>query len=134
MKIWSEESTFKSISQCTCPRCHTGRMFVKGKLTKPGSLFIMNKSCEHCNQSFEPEPGYYFGAMFISYAINTALFISIWVLLELIYPSYSLTLLLSLIIVSAILLFPYIFRVSRSMWIAIFIPYKGGKQELKESS
>ncbi|MEB2776118.1 DUF983 domain-containing protein [Algoriphagus sp. D3-2-R+10] len=87
----------------------------------------MNKVCSHCNQSFEPEPGYYFGAMFISYAINTALFITAWVMLEVIYPVYSLSLLLSVIGVAAILCFPLIFRLSRSIWIAIFIPYSKEK-------
>ncbi|WP_339874467.1 DUF983 domain-containing protein [uncultured Algoriphagus sp.] len=85
----------------------------------------MNKSCAHCGQSFEPEPGYYFGAMFVSYAINTALFITAWVALTILKPDYSLSLLLSLLGVAAIVFLPFIYRISRSIWIAIFISYQG---------
>ena len=132
MKILSQDSYLKSISTCKCPRCHQGDMFEPMSLKKPSSLFEMKKNCEVCNQSFEPEPGYYFGAMFISYALNTALFIAIWVGLELFYSEYSLTLLLVLISISAILLLPLFFRISRSLWIAIFIPYRA--KELRNQS
>ncbi len=33
----------------------------------------MHKNCPSCGQNFEIEPGFYFGAMYISYAINTGL-------------------------------------------------------------
>ncbi|WP_339867986.1 DUF983 domain-containing protein [uncultured Algoriphagus sp.] len=118
-------STLKSIYQCKCPRCHKGDMFLRGKLLNPTKFSVMNKSCSHCGQSFEPEPGYYFGAMFVSYAINTALFITAWVALTILKPDYSLSLLLSLLGVAAIVFLPFIYRISRSIWIAIFISYKG---------
>ncbi|WP_092894825.1 DUF983 domain-containing protein [Algoriphagus aquimarinus] len=89
----------------------------------------MNKSCAHCEQSFEPEPGYYFGAMFISYGINTGIFIAAWIALTVIKPDYSLTLLLTLLGVAAIVFLPFIYRVSRSIWIAIFIPYRGDDRQ-----
>tara|TARA_R110002012_G_scaffold296694_1_gene494135 strand:- start:49349 stop:49672 length:324 start_codon:yes stop_codon:yes gene_type:complete len=100
-------------------------MFLRGKLLNPTKFSVMNKSCAHCGQSFEPEPGYYFGAMFVSYAINTALFITAWVALTILKPDYSLSLLLSLLGVAAIVFLPFIYRISRSIWIAIFISYQG---------
>ncbi|MCE7056600.1 DUF983 domain-containing protein [Algoriphagus sp. AGSA1] len=84
----------------------------------------MNKNCSNCGQSFEPEPGYYFGAMFISYGINTALFIAAWVALSVIYPDYSLKLLLALLGLTVLIFLPFIYRVSRSIWISIFVRYK----------
>ena len=100
-------------------------MFLRGKLLNPTKFSVMNKSCSHCDQSFEPEPGYYFGAMFISYSINIAVFITALVVLTLLKPDYSLTLLLSFLGVAAIVFLPFIYRISRSIWIAIFISYKG---------
>jgi len=102
-------------------------MFLKGELFNPTKFSVMNKNCSHCGQSFEPEPGYYFGAMFISYAINTALFISVWVSLALLRDDYSLTLLLIILGVAAIVFLPFIYRISRSIWIAIFIPFERKK-------
>lgn len=125
-------STLKSIYQCKCPRCHKGDMFLRGKLLSPTKFTIMNKSCSYCKQSFEPEPGYYFGAMFISYGINTALFIFAWIAISIVKPDYSLTLLLSLLGITVIIFLPFIYRISRSIWISIFVRYKG--DELTGSS
>lgn len=125
MKFWGTDSTFKSILTCTCPRCHQGEMFEKFKLSKPSSLTNMHKYCSHCKQSFEPEPGFYFGSMFVSYALNAALFITVWLLVELIFSEYTLLYLLIVIGIFAILAFPWIFRISRSIWISFFVPYKG---------
>ena len=125
MSLLDKKSFLKSIFHFKCPRCHEGDMFLKGQFFNPAKFSIMNKNCGHCGQSFEPEPGYYFGAMFISYGINTALFISVWVALYLIKEDYSLTLLLTLLGVAAIVFLPFIYRISRSIWIAIFIPFEG---------
>jgi hypothetical protein len=83
----------------------------------------MYPTCGHCHQSFEPEPGFYFGAMFVSYGINTLLFIASWITLTLVYPSYSLFLLLGLLIGIVMLSLPFSFRLSRSIWLALFVRF-----------
>jgi hypothetical protein len=83
----------------------------------------MHSACPHCKQSFEPEPGFYFGAMFVSYGINTALFIASWVALLFIYPNYSLGLLLGILVAVVLLSLPFSFRLSRSIWLAIFVRF-----------
>ena len=113
----------KSIFLFDCPRCRNGKLFENGSLIKPVSLFKMHSHCEHCHQSFEPEPGFYFGAMFVSYAINTALFIAAWVALTFLYPEYTLSMLLGLLTAVVILGLPFTYRLSRSIWLAIFIRF-----------
>ncbi|UZD21097.1 DUF983 domain-containing protein [Algoriphagus halophytocola] len=115
-------STLKSIYQCKCPRCHQGDMFLRGKLLS-SKFSVMNKCCAHCGQAFEPEPGYYFGAMFVSYAINTALFITAWLALSIVHPDYSLTLLLAILGITVLIFVPFIYRISRAIWISIFIKH-----------
>ncbi|WP_338226691.1 DUF983 domain-containing protein [Algoriphagus taiwanensis] len=88
----------------------------------------MRKNCENCSQSFEPEPGFYFGAMFISYALNTVLFIAVWVAYSTLVEEFSILELLLLIGMSALLLLPVFFRLSRSIWITIFVPFQGKNQ------
>ena len=132
MGLLGKKSILKSIYHCKCPRCREGNMFLKGQFFNPAKFSDMNKNCGHCGQSFEPEPGYYFGAMFISYGINTALFISVWVGLYLFKEDYSLTLLLTLLGVSAIVFLPFIYRISRSIWIAIFIPFEGENAKVRK--
>lgn len=57
--------SFKSMWKYKCPRCRQGDLFIKPlKLSDP---LAMPKQCQHCGQKTEPEPGFYFGAMYISY-------------------------------------------------------------------
>lgn len=89
----------------------------------------MNESCEVCGQSFDPEPGFYFGAMFVSYGVNTALFIGVWVLLAFLVKDYSLTTLLVLLGLTVVVFLPFTFRLSRSIWISIFVPFQKTEQK-----
>ena len=63
-------SEFKSALHCKCPKCRTGNMF-NGPMYGFGGQ-KMNKQCPHCNFTFEIEPGYFYVAMFVSYAMNVA--------------------------------------------------------------
>ncbi len=56
-----------------CPRCHEGQLFSHPayNLTK---FADMPTACPVCGQAYEPEPGFYFGAMFVSYAFSVAIF------------------------------------------------------------
>ena len=61
--------------------------------------------------------------MFVSYGINTLLFIASWITLTLVYPDYSLLLLLGLLVVIVLLSLPFSFRLSRSIWLALFVRF-----------
>lgn len=84
----------------------------------------MNERCSACEQSFEPEPGFYFGAMFVSYGLNTGLFIAVWVGLSALVEDYSLTMLLVLMGLTVVIFLPFTFRLSRSIWIALFVRFQ----------
>lgn len=58
-----------------CPRCRRGKMF-QGQMYG-FRLQKMNENCPHCNLRFEREPGYFYVAMFVSYAMNVAEMISL---------------------------------------------------------
>lgn len=53
-----------------CPRCRRGDMF-KGPMYSVSSS-AMREVCPHCNLTFEIEPGYFYAAMYVSYAMNVA--------------------------------------------------------------
>lgn len=111
-----------SILRFKCPKCHEGDLFCNKHIYQIKGFFKMPKACNKCGQDFEPETGFYLGAMYVSYALTIALNVSIFVAL-LIFEAYSLT---NFFIVAGILLvitLPYVFKISRSIWIAIMIKY-----------
>lgn len=123
MQLKNSPSLIQSLFSCRCPKCRKGSLFVPINFKKLGSLFIMNPTCQACGQTFEPEPGFYFGAMFISYAMNTALFILVWVIYSNLTSNFSIAKLLILMAMASILLLPVFFRLSRTIWIYIFIRF-----------
>lgn len=79
----------------------------------------MNSKCPHCEASFEPEPGFYFGAMFVSYAINVTLFIATWLILYLLLDPLD-WVYISAIVAVTLLFLPITFRYSRLLWLYWF--------------
>jgi uncharacterized protein (DUF983 family) len=65
METAAKPSTLASILQQRCPRCRIGRIF-------QSSIFRgfpkMCERCSICDLKFEREPGYFLGAMYISFA------------------------------------------------------------------
>ena len=122
-------STSYSILTVRCPRCHEGKMFPAGTLYT-AKFMKMNNACASCGQPFEPEPGYYFGAMFVSYALNTALFVAVWLGLYLILDEVSTTILIVALILTILGFLPLTFRWSRVLWINIFVRYKGSADKI----
>ncbi|MFY0630205.1 MAG: DUF983 domain-containing protein [Flavobacteriaceae bacterium] len=104
---------------CKCPNCKEGDIF-----NKRGSLLLfkapkMNDRCEKCDFKFEKEPGFFFGAMFVSYALVAAEMIaSVIVFKFLVNLSYIGV--LFIVILIALLLSTVNFRISRSIWIYMF--------------
>lgn len=54
--IWNEK----------CPDCGKGNVYQKTSFFK---MPVMNDRCEHCHYKFDREPGYFLGAMYVSYGI-----------------------------------------------------------------
>jgi uncharacterized protein (DUF983 family) len=61
-------SAFSGALNAKCPRCRQGDMFSNSMYSFKQQK--MNINCPHCNMKFEKEPGYFYVAMFVSYAFN----------------------------------------------------------------
>ena len=116
-------SVWKSISSLKCPKCREGDLFLKEtwSFQQP---FEMHKRCPNCNQNYMPEPGFYFGAMFISYILWG--WFSIVLCLGLVFCfEWSVNGAFALLIFISLIFFVWIFRISRSIWIHINIKFQG---------
>jgi uncharacterized protein (DUF983 family) len=109
-----------------CPRCHRGDFFeVKNPYNLKKAL-KMNPKCSVCGQSFEPEPGFYFGGMYASYALSVAVAFSIYLILTF----FNIETLYAVIgaCVGILLLTPLFFRMGRILWLSLFVGYRQKKK------
>ncbi|MEO1261736.1 MAG: DUF983 domain-containing protein [Bacteroidota bacterium] len=111
----------KSIFTYQCPRCRSSKIFkTPFQFTNP---LAMPEKCPNCELNFEQEPGFYFGALFISYGVSIVLFLSI--ALSLVFGfDWSVGRSMAVVLIVAALFFFKIMRVSRSIWIHIIIKYE----------
>ncbi|MDQ3049236.1 MAG: DUF983 domain-containing protein [Bacteroidota bacterium] len=82
----------------------------------------MNAKCGICREDFRKEPGYYFGASYVSYGITVAFGILLYVLLCVIGTMDTLPFIISFSVL-LIVLMPILYRLSRLIWINMFVSY-----------
>jgi len=114
-----------------CPRCHEGDVFETKNPFVLNKMTAMHEHCPHCHLKYEREVGYFYGSMFISYILNIALFVSITVA----YYAYfenkvDWRLYIGGYVLLTFLVFPVIYRFSRSIWLQIFNDYEPAIKEL----
>lgn len=112
-------STAAAILHCKCPRCHEGDLFIHRSHYHLSGLLDMPDTCPACGRDIQIEPGFYLGAMWVSYPIVMLLLI---VSLLVSYLVLRLDLLLSFVISSVLLLalLPLILRYSRVLFLYLF--------------
>jgi uncharacterized protein (DUF983 family) len=115
-----------SILTQTCPRCQEGKLF---SVRNPYNLkrFIdMPDCCPVCKQDFKIEPGFYSGALWVSYPILVLLIIPLSFFL--VYD-YRLSTWLTFSIIGFVVfgLQPLIMRLSRAIWINVFVHYNSSR-------
>jgi hypothetical protein len=81
-----------------------------------------------------PEPGFYYGAMYVSYALNVALFVTLWIAIEIFRTKeLPVSYYLFIILTPGVLLMPVTFRLARLIWINFFVSYSGEHATSKSS-
>ena len=83
----------------------------------------INSKCPHCKTSYRLEPSFFYGSMYVSYALGVALAVAVYITLVLLgLGNKGLT---SFIIISTaiIILAPYVYQLSKVVWASFFIRY-----------
>lgn len=79
--------------------------------------FTMNETCAVCGHKFMREPGFFQGAMYVSYTIALAVFLTLALLATaLLAPRWGLPVALGLAVALQMLLVPRMYRLSRVIW------------------
>lgn len=115
-------SAFVSLLQQKCPHCRSQKVFSHRSYSS--SFLKMHEHCPHCNMNFEPEPGFYWGAMYITYGFNTGLALTMSFILYMFFGNPSIWWYVGVIGVIGLILTPLFFRYSRMM----MLYWLGGKK------
>jgi hypothetical protein len=94
-----------------------------------GKLLQMHRYCPRCGQDLVPEPGFYFSAMYFSYAINVALMVTFGVGCAVLFDPKSVLVILASVFIPPTLLAPWNFRISRALALYLL----GGVQRDRET-
>ena len=116
-----------SILQNKCTRCRRGKLFQNDNPYDLKNVMKMHEHCSVCGQILEPEVGFYYGTGFVSYGLSIMVCIVTFILWALIIGfSLNDNRIFWWIGVNAFLLLvlqPPLMRLSRTVWLAIFVHY-----------
>lgn len=119
-----------SILQMKCPNCRKGHMFTNKNIFPLTEMLKMPETCPVCGQKMELEVGFYYGTGYVSYGLTVALiaicFVAYWIIFGLSYKDNSIFYALGAAVVIALLLQPWLMRISRVLYLYMFVKYGKG--------
>lgn len=115
-------SKLYSILTGTCPKCQNENMYLDKNPLHFNKILKMHENCSHCGLKYQIEPSFFYGAMYVSYGLNVATGIAAFIISFVLLGS-SLKVAFIAIIVSLIVLFPFVLRWSRNIYINMFVSY-----------
>lgn len=113
-----------------CPKCRKGKIF-KGAMYSFKEYGNMHETCPNCQLKYEKETGFFYGAMYVSYGLTIAFSVAVYVLFAILgyFLNFDLGIWgnVTLIILTLVLLTPFTFRLSRTVWIHLFNKFEDQK-------
>ncbi|MCF6360824.1 MAG: DUF983 domain-containing protein [Cyclobacteriaceae bacterium] len=132
MSTPTKKSINNAIINAKCPQCRAGNMFKHNwwQVTKFAKFY---QHCPYCNLRFDREPGFFHGAMFISYAMIVAMVTTAWFILYFVFGNPAMEVYMYTIVLLNIVLLPIFFRYSRVLYLYAFGGVKFNSQISKHS-
>ncbi|OCB74513.1 DUF983 domain-containing protein [Flavobacterium crassostreae] len=115
-------SKLNSILTGSCPKCQNESMYKDKNPLHLASTLKMNDNCSHCGFRYQIEPSFFYGAMYVSYGLNVAVGVAAFIISFVFFGTTLPTAFIS-IIVALIVSFPFVLRLSRNIYINMFISY-----------
>jgi uncharacterized protein (DUF983 family) len=120
----------QAVVQCKCPRCRKGDMYQH-------SLFSfkydkMNEYCSVCKLRYEIEPGFFWAAMYVSYAFNVAELVITGVIAGQFLGANEIWWLIGIVLSPILVLMPFNFRYARVLLLHFLSPIKYDRGYEKE--
>lgn len=115
-------SKLYSIFTGSCPKCHEESMYINPNPFVLSDTLKIGEKCSNCQTKYRMEPSFFYGSMYVSYGLGVALSVAAFVVSFLIFNS-SLTTAFIAISITLVVLMPIIMRLSRNIWINLFMSY-----------
>ena len=118
-----EPNVITSFFAGKCPKCRTGKVFAYSVFNLL-NFSEVHKHCPACGVKIESEIGFFWGAMYFSYALNVAISVITGLTLFYFFNDPELWIYISVIIPTIIILTPPMTRFSRLMMMYAVAPYR----------
>ena len=115
-------SKLNSILTGSCPKCQNESMYLDKNPLHLTKVLKMNENCSHCGLKYQIEPSFFYGAMYVSYGLNVAIGIAAFIV-SFVFFGTSIEQSFLAIVITLIALFPFVLRLSRNLYINMFISY-----------
>ncbi|WP_231403187.1 DUF983 domain-containing protein [Hymenobacter guriensis] len=112
-------STALALLALRCPRCHTGPLF-RYPAYQLRRFDAMYEACPVCTQHYEPEVGFYWGAMYISYGLSVGIVVLVGLTLYYLAGDPPVWVYITSVAFAVILLTPLLFRYARALMLYWF--------------
>ncbi len=109
-------SLSNAILGAKCPKCRKGDLFPVSMLSF-GKLTAINSKCPNCGEDLMPEPDFYYGAMYISYAMSVALFVAVVIAINVLFGELAIWVYIVSVVVINVLLMPLMLRFSKVLYL-----------------
>jgi uncharacterized protein (DUF983 family) len=111
-----------SILTGSCPKCHEESMYEEKNPYHLKTLYKMHDKCSHCGTVYKIEPSFFYGAMYVNYALSIAFGVAFFVLTHF-FLQTSLTVSFITLTIGLIACMPIIARLSRNIYINVFVHF-----------
>ncbi|WP_372916842.1 DUF983 domain-containing protein [Salegentibacter sp.] len=106
-----------------CPVCHEESMYKENNPYILNRIFEMHERCSNCGTKYKIEPSFFYGAMYVSYAVGIAFAVAAFIISHIFFDA-GLLVSFWAIIGTLVVFMPVIMRLSRNIWINFFMNYK----------
>jgi len=121
-----------SVVSNKCARCHKGNVFANYNPYSFKNGLTMKSECSECGLKYEKEPGFFYGALYVNYALSSGIFIVLY-LTDAIWIHMNTGLLLTIVTSAIVGCYPLIYRWGRIFWLNFFVRYDKKYKNIKSS-
>jgi uncharacterized protein (DUF983 family) len=115
-------SKLNSILTGSCPKCQEESMYVDTNPYHIKKIYEMHEECSHCGLHYQIEPSFFYGAMYVSYALTVAIGVAAFIIAK-VFIGLDLIASFAAIILALLLLMPVTARLARNIYINIFVHF-----------